>query len=91
MLGWLDEIKKELDIPSSIREAGVPEAEFLAKVDKLSEDAFDDQCTGANPRYPLISELKTILLDTYYGRNYVEEQDATPVLETKAKATSKKK
>lgn len=91
LLGWLDEIKKELDIPSSIREAGVPEAEFLAKVDKLSEDAFDDQCTGANPRYPLISELKTILLDTYYGRNYVEEQDATPVLETKAKATSKKK
>lgn len=90
LLGWLDEIKKELDIPSSIREAGVPEAEFLAKVDKLSEDAFDDQCTGANPRYPLISELKTILLDTYYGRNYVEEQDATPVLETKAKATSKK-
>ncbi|PHI31323.1 bifunctional acetaldehyde-CoA/alcohol dehydrogenase [Budvicia aquatica] len=91
LLGWLDEIKKELDIPSSIREAGVPEAEFLAKVDKLSEDAFDDQCTGANPRYPLISELKTILLDTYYGRNYVEEQDATPALETKAKATSKKK
>lgn len=91
LLGWLDEIKKELDIPSSIREAGVPEAEFLAKVDKLSEDAFDDQCTGANPRYPLISELKTILLDTYYGRNYVEEQDATPALETKAKATTKKK
>ena len=91
LLGWLDEIKKELDIPSSIREAGVPEDEFVAKVDKLSEDAFDDQCTGANPRYPLISELKTILLDTYYGRNYVEEQDATPALETKAKATSKKK
>lgn len=90
LLGWLDEIKKELDIPASIREAGVPEAEFLAKVDKLSEDAFDDQCTGANPRYPLISELKTILLDTYYGRNYVEEQDVSTVTEAKAKTASKK-
>ena len=45
---------------------------ILAHVDKLSEDAFDDQCTGANPRYPLIAELKQILLDTYYGRDYVE-------------------
>ncbi|MBK5144736.1 bifunctional acetaldehyde-CoA/alcohol dehydrogenase [Budviciaceae bacterium BWR-B9] len=89
LLNWLDEIKKELDIPASIREAGVPEAEFLAKIDKLSEDAFDDQCTGANPRYPLISELKTILLDTYYGRSYVEEQQQ-PVVETKAKAPAKK-
>ena len=49
---------------------------FLANVDKLSEDAFDDQCTGANPRYPLISELKQILLDTYYGRDYVEGETA---------------
>ncbi|MCS5873306.1 hypothetical protein LN650_12795 [Klebsiella pneumoniae subsp. pneumoniae] len=45
-------------MPKSIREAGVQEADFLAHVDKLSEDAFDDQCTGANPRYPLISELR---------------------------------
>ncbi|MCD1126071.1 bifunctional acetaldehyde-CoA/alcohol dehydrogenase [Jinshanibacter sp. LJY008] len=89
LLNWLDEIKKELDIPASIREAGVPEADFLAKIDKLSEDAFDDQCTGANPRYPLISELKTILLDTYYGRSYVEEQQQ-PVVETKAKTPAKK-
>ncbi|MFV0548837.1 MAG: bifunctional acetaldehyde-CoA/alcohol dehydrogenase [Limnobaculum xujianqingii] len=89
LLNWLDEIKKELDIPASIREAGVPEADFLAKIDKLSEDAFDDQCTGANPRYPLISELKTILLDTYYGRSYVEEQQQ-PVVEAKVKAPAKK-
>ncbi|TCL02429.1 bifunctional acetaldehyde-CoA/alcohol dehydrogenase [Sodalis ligni] len=72
LLAWLDEIKADLGIPTSIREAGVQEADFLAKVDKLSEDAFDDQCTGANPRYPLIAELKQILLDTYYGRKYVE-------------------
>ncbi|PWC09622.1 bifunctional acetaldehyde-CoA/alcohol dehydrogenase [Brenneria roseae subsp. americana] len=73
LLNWLEEMKTELGIPTSIREAGVQEADFLAKVDKLSEDAFDDQCTGANPRYPLISELKQILMDTYYGRKFSED------------------
>ncbi|BEV73570.1 MULTISPECIES: bifunctional acetaldehyde-CoA/alcohol dehydrogenase [unclassified Paludibacterium] len=72
LIAWVDELKQQLDIPASIREAGVAEADFLAKVDKLAEEAFDDQCTGANPRFPLISELKQILLDTYYGRPYVE-------------------
>ncbi|MFC3395653.1 bifunctional acetaldehyde-CoA/alcohol dehydrogenase [Brenneria rubrifaciens] len=73
LLNWLEGMKTELGIPTSIREAGVQEADFLAKVDKLSEDAFDDQCTGANPRYPLISELKQILMDTYYGRKFSED------------------
>ena len=72
LLAWLEELKTELGIPGSFREAGVQEADFLAKVDKLAEDAFDDQCTGANPRYPLIAELKQIMLDCYYGREYVE-------------------
>ncbi|MCL9127371.1 hypothetical protein MU731_05245, partial [Salmonella enterica subsp. enterica serovar Enteritidis] len=79
----------------SIREAGVQEADFLAHVDKLSEDAFDDQCTGANPRYPLISELKQILLDTYYGRDFTEGEVATkkdvvatPKAEKKAKKSA---
>ncbi|HBZ4966860.1 TPA: bifunctional acetaldehyde-CoA/alcohol dehydrogenase [Salmonella enterica subsp. enterica serovar Choleraesuis] len=76
LLAWLESIKAELGIPKSIREAGVQEADFLAHVDKLSEDAFDDQCTGANPRYPLISELKQILLDTYYGRDFTEGEVA---------------
>ncbi|WP_174865642.1 bifunctional acetaldehyde-CoA/alcohol dehydrogenase [Pectobacterium polaris] len=91
LLNWLEEMKTELGIPTSIREAGVQEADFLAKVDKLSEDAFDDQCTGANPRYPLISELKQILLDTYYGRKFSEEEK-TEAVEPVAKTakTSKK-
>ena len=72
LLQWLEEIKAELGIPKSIRDAGVQEADFLAKVDKLAEDAFDDQCTGANPRYPLISELKQLMLDSYYGREFSE-------------------
>ncbi|MDY4313809.1 bifunctional acetaldehyde-CoA/alcohol dehydrogenase [Pectobacterium actinidiae] len=91
LLGWLEEMKTELGIPTSIREAGVQEADFLAKVDKLSEDAFDDQCTGANPRYPLISELKQILLDTYYGRKFSEEEKTEAVEPVvKAAKTSKK-
>ncbi|GHA48785.1 bifunctional acetaldehyde-CoA/alcohol dehydrogenase [Photobacterium aphoticum] len=72
LLAWLDELKVALDIPMSIQAAGVPEADFLAKVDELSVEAFDDQCTGANPRYPLISELKDVLTAAYYGNAYVE-------------------
>lgn len=72
LIEWIDDLKKTLNIPASIQAAGVNEADFLAKVDKLAEDAFDDQCTGANPRFPLISELKQLLLDSYYGRAYVE-------------------
>ena len=70
-------MKTQLGIPTSIREAGVQEADFLAKVDKLADDAFDDQCTGANPRYPLIAELKQIMLDTFYGREFSEAENAT--------------
>ena len=60
-------------------------------MDKLSEDAFDDQCTGANPRYPLISELKQILLDTYYGRDYVEGETVAKKEAAPAKAEKKAK
>ncbi|MBP2699435.1 bifunctional acetaldehyde-CoA/alcohol dehydrogenase [Photobacterium lucens] len=72
LLAWLDELKTNLEIPMSIQAAGVLEADFLAKVDELSVEAFDDQCTGANPRYPLISELKDVLLASYYGKAFVE-------------------
>jgi acetaldehyde dehydrogenase/alcohol dehydrogenase len=78
MVQWLEKLKKELDIPVSIQEWGVPEEDFLAKVDELAVKAFDDQCTSANPRYPLISELKDLLLDSYYGRSYVESYERMP-------------
>lgn len=92
LLAWLEEMKSSLGIPTSIREAGVQESDFLARVDKLSEDAFDDQCTGANPRYPLISELKQLLLDSYYGREFKEEHEAQEVKEEAkpARKSSKK-
>lgn len=72
LIKWLEDLKAELGVPSSIQGAGVDEKDFLAHLDKVAEDAFDDQCTGANPRYPLISELKQILLDSFYGRPYQE-------------------
>ena len=61
----VEALKARLDIPKTIRDAGVPEQEFLAQLDKLSEMAFDDQCTGANPRYPLIKEIKEKNLRDY--------------------------
>ncbi|WP_029011088.1 bifunctional acetaldehyde-CoA/alcohol dehydrogenase [Azospirillum halopraeferens] len=75
LVQWVDELKAALDIPPSIQAAGVPEADFLARVDSIAEAAFDDQCTGANPRFPLVAEIKQLLLDSYYGRAYVEPAD----------------
>ena len=63
----IDELKERIEIKKTIREYGIEEQDFLATLDEMSEKAFDDQCTGANPRYPLISELKDIYLKTYYG------------------------
>ncbi len=63
----IDELKERIGIKKTIRDYGIDEQDFLATLDEMSEKAFDDQCTGANPRYPLISELKDIYLKTYYG------------------------
>ncbi|MBS0644810.1 MAG: bifunctional acetaldehyde-CoA/alcohol dehydrogenase, partial [Proteobacteria bacterium] len=76
LIAWVDELKHALEIPSSIQAAGVPETGFLAAVDRIAEAAFDDQCTGANPRYPLVSELRQLLLDSYYGRAYGHQDTA---------------
>jgi len=69
----VEEMKTSLNIPASIRDAGVPEQAFLDRLDHLAVEAFDDQCTGANPRFPLISELRQLLLDSYYGRPYLND------------------
>ena len=63
----IDELKDKIGIKRTIREYGIDEQTFLATLDEMSEKAFDDQCTGANPRYPLISEIKDIYLKVYYG------------------------
>ena len=63
----IQKLNKDLNIPSSFKEAGIDEKEFLAKIDILADRAFEDQCTTANPRLPLVSELKQILINSYYG------------------------
>ncbi len=67
LIDMVEELKHKLNIPRSIKEYGIPEKEFLDNLDKLSELAFDDQCTGGNARYPLISEIKDLYLKAYYG------------------------
>ncbi len=66
----IEELKKTIGIKGSIKEYGVDEKYFLDTLDDMTEQAFNDQCTGANPRYPLISELKEIYLMAYYGKEY---------------------
>lgn len=68
LIAAIQKLKKEIGIPMSIREAGVDEKTFMENLDNLSELAFDDQCTGANPRYPLISEMKEIYMAAYDGK-----------------------
>lgn len=61
-------LKATIGIPTSIKEAGISEKAFYASLDVMSENAFDDQCTGANPRYPLISELKGMYINAFEGK-----------------------
>ena len=63
----IDELKEKIGIKKTIKEYGIDEQAFLNTLDEMSEKAFDDQCTGANPRYPLISEIKEMYLKAYYG------------------------
>ena len=67
LIAKLEELKEKVGIKKTIKEYGIDEADFLARLDDMVEQAFDDQCTGANPRYPLMSELKQMYLDAYYG------------------------
>ena len=62
-----NKLKKRVGIKDSIKEYGIDEKDFLDRLDDMTEQAFDDQCTGANPRYPLMSEIKQMYLNAYYG------------------------
>ncbi|MEG1060014.1 MAG: bifunctional acetaldehyde-CoA/alcohol dehydrogenase [Oscillospiraceae bacterium] len=64
----IDELKAKVDIKKTIKDYGVDEKDFLDRLDAMVEQAFDDQCTGANPRYPLMSEIKQMFLNAYYGK-----------------------
>ena len=67
----VQELNEKVGEEKSLKEYGIPEEEFLAKVDELADKAFEDQCTTVNPRVPLVSEIKQILLDAYYGNEII--------------------
>ncbi len=68
LIAKINELKETVGIKKTIRDYGIDETDFLARLDEMTEQAFDDQCTGANPRYPLMSEIKQMYLNAYYGR-----------------------
>ncbi len=71
----IEELKKAVGIKETIKDYGIDEDKFLSTLDEMTEQAFDDQCTGANPRYPLMSELKEMYLKRYYGKDYKAETE----------------
>ena len=70
----IDELKEKIGIKKTIKDYGIDEKDFLDRLDEMSEQAFDDQCTGANPRYPLISEIKDMYLKAYYGKELFQKK-----------------
>lgn len=69
----INDLKAKVGIKETIKDYGIDEKVFLDQLDAMVEQAFDDQCTGANPRYPLMSEMKQMFLNAYYGKHFVEE------------------
>ncbi len=69
LIAKIEELKETIGIKKTIRDYGIDEKDFLDRLDEMVEQAFDDQCTGANPRYPLMSEIKQMYLNAYYGTN----------------------
>ena len=63
----VNELKARVGIKATIKDYNIDETDFLNRLDAMTEQAFDDQCTGANPRYPLMSEIKQMYLNAYYG------------------------
>ena len=76
LIAAIQKLMDQVGIKHTIREYGVKEEDFLATLDEMTEQAFDDQCTGANPRYPLLSEIKQMYLTAYYGRQPAEAEEA---------------
>ena len=68
LITMINDLMAKVGIKKTIQEYGIDESDFLARLDEMTEQAFDDQCTGANPRYPLMSEIKQMYLNAYYGR-----------------------
>ena len=75
LINAINALKERVGIKKTIKDYGVDEQDFLNRLDAMVEQAFDDQCTGANPRYPLMSEIKQMYLNAYYGNNHFTEPE----------------
>lgn len=85
LLKAIDELQNKVNMPKTIKDAGVSEVKFFETLDEMVEQAFDDQCTGANPRYPLMKELKEMYITSYYGENAKNEAKAEEATTKKEK------
>ena len=74
LISAINELKAKVGIKETIKDYGIDEDDFLNRLDDMVEQAFDDQCTGANPRYPLMSEIKQMYLNAYYGKHFTEKE-----------------
>ena len=74
LIKLINDLKAKVGIKETIKDYGIDEKVFLDNLDEMVEQAFDDQCTGANPRYPLMSEIRQMYLNAYYGNHFVEAQ-----------------
>ena len=74
LISEINKLKTRVGIKGRIKDYGIDEEYFLSTLDEMAEQAFDDQCTGANPRYPLIDEIKQMYLNAYYGRHFTEQE-----------------
>lgn len=86
LINAINELKAKVGIKATIQDHGIDENVFLEKLDEMTEQAFDDQCTGANPRYPLMSEIKQMYLNAYYGKHFVEADMPEKFIADNAKA-----
>ena len=74
LIALINDLKEKVGIKKTIKDYGIDEETFLRSLDEMTEQAFDDQCTGANPRYPLMSEIKQMYLNSYYGKHFEEKK-----------------
>lgn len=87
----INDLKAKVGIKETIKDYNIDEKDFLGRLDDMTEQAFDDQCTGANPRYPLMSEIKQMYLNAYYGKHFTETQKPTAAdIATAVKTNSRK-
>ena len=89
LLKAITELQNKVNMPQTIQEAGVSEVKFFETIDEMVEQAFDDQCTGANPRYPLMAELKEMYITSYYGKKVEAAKEAA--VDNSAKKEKKNK